>query len=652
MTKPKPQKQIGHKQQTPSPALASAVSWWRREWVLGVVLCFVTLISYQPAWHGAPIWDDDRHITRPELRSLDGLARMWTHLGATQQYYPLTHSIFWLEYHLWGDSPTGYHMVNILLHVASALLLVRILGFLRVPGAWLAGALFALHPVQVESVAWITELKNTLSGVFFFLAALAYLLFDCERKRSRYACAAAFFIAGLMTKSVIATLPVSLLAVLWWKRGAIAWKKDIVPLLPFFAVGIASGLFTAWVEHKFIISEDAQAFTFSFIERCLIAGRAFWFYLAKIVRPIDLIFVYPRWLIDHAVWWQYLFPLSGLALFFLFWGMRRRMRAPLTAFLYFAATLFPVLGFFNVYPFRYSFVADHFQYLACVAPLAMAAAGIERMFSQWVRFLKPFGYAILMVTLCVLTWKQCGMYIDSETLYRATVLKNPGCAMAHHNLGVLLADAGRADEALLHYRTSVEIRPDFAESWNNLGKELLLIGQFSEAETDLRKALSINPKMAEAHNNLGILLEKTGRKAEAMDHYRKALEINPLQGNAHNNLGTLLAVLGQTDEAEAHLLKAVEINPEDINARNNLGILLARSNRIDEAMVHFRKALEINPDDMSGLLNLSAAYENTGQGAQAIALLERALPIAKSSGDTALVHEFQERLERLTSDNR
>ena len=343
---------------------------WNLDLFLALLLFIALLAAYHPAWNGQPIWDDDHHITRPELRSLSGLERIWTQIGATQQYYPLAHSMLWLEYHFWGTSTTGYHLINILLHFISALLLVCILRRLAIPGAWFVAAIFALHPVQVESVAWITELKNTLSGVFFFSTALAYLQFDRTRNKTSYFISIVFFILGLMSKSVIATLPVSLLAVFWWKRGKIDWKSDIVPLLPFFIVGIAYGLFTAWVERKFIGAEGS-AFTFTIIERCLIAGGAIWFYLGKIFLPINLIFIYPRWNVSQAIWWQYLFPVATLILIGVFWLLRNRSRAPLTAFLCFTATLFPVLGFFNVYPFRFSFVADHFQYLACIAPIAL-----------------------------------------------------------------------------------------------------------------------------------------------------------------------------------------------------------------------------------------------------------------------------------------
>ncbi len=320
---------------------------WRQDWLLGFLLAALTIMAYQPAWHAGLIWDDDKHITQPELRSLHGLARIWTQLGATQQYYPLVHSVFWAEHKLWGDAATGYHWLNILLHAFSAVLLARILSQLKIPGAWLAAALFAVHPVEVESVAWISELKNTLSGVFYLGAALAYLRFDRSRSGRDYAMALGLFLLGLMSKTVIASLPAALLVVFWWQRGKVPWKRDALPLIPFFIAGIGAGLLTAWVERRFIGAEGSE-FNFSIIERILIAGRDVWFYLGKLFWPVDLAFIYPRWNVSQAVWWQYLYPAAGLVLLgVLVW---RRWRGPLAALLFFVGTLFPALGFFRRSP--------------------------------------------------------------------------------------------------------------------------------------------------------------------------------------------------------------------------------------------------------------------------------------------------------------
>ena len=657
---------------------------WNRDLFLALLLFIAMLAAYHPAWNGQPIWDDDHHITRPELRSTSGLWLIWTQLGATQQYYPLAHSVFWFEYHLWGDSTFGYHLVNILLHFFSALLLLCILRLLAIPGAWFVAAIFALHPVQVESVAWITELKNTLSGVFFFSTALVYLQFDRTRNRKFYVISIVLFLLGLMSKSVIATLPVSLLVLFWWKRGKIDWKNDVVPLLPFFVIGITYGLFTAWVERRFIGAEGS-AFTLTFIERCLIAGRVIWFYLGKIFLPINLVFIYPHWNVSQAIWWQYLFPISTLILVGAFWLLRNRSRALLAAFLCFTATLFPVLGFFNVYPFRFSFVADHFQYLACIAPIALFVG----FTSTVVLLQKNTRIAlciIILLTLGALTWKQSGMYADIETLYRTTIAKNPDCWMIHNNLALLLENDGRMDEAKTHYLKALEINPNYSEAHNNFGMLLDKTGQTNEAIIHYQKALEINPNYDKAYNNLGLLLDKIGRRNEAIEQYLKALEINPNYAEAHNNLGILLVKSGRMNEASTQYLKALEvnpnfaeahynlanvllktgrtdeavfhyqktlaINPNHSKAHNNLGNALLQIGRIEEAIYHFQKALEINPNKISTLQNLASAYEQKGQLTEAISLIEKALALAKSAGNESMIKEISVNLDRLNQMSR
>jgi protein O-mannosyl-transferase len=648
-------------------------------------LLVALLWAYWPAWHGQPVWDDDAHMTRPELRSVAGLVRIWTELGATQQYYPLVHSVFWAEHRLFGDGTLGYHLVNILLHWCSALLLVAILRRLRIPGAWLAGGIFALHPVMVESVAWITELKNTLSGVFYLGAALQYLRFDEERQKRSYALALVLFSIGLLAKSVIVTLPAALLVVFWWKRGAVQWKRDVVPLLPFFAIGAGSGLFTAWVERRYIGAVGSE-FAFTVLDRCLIAGRAVWFYLSKLFVPTDLIFIYPRWHIDDRALWQYLFPVALLLVAALSWHWRTRSRGPLAVLLYFVVTLFPALGFFNVYPFRYSFVADHFQYLAALGPIAAAAAGIEMgtgLLSEGsrrsARSLLTCG---LLCVLFLLSWKQSAQYRDAETLYRATIQKNRGCWMAHYNLGILLAKEGKPEEAEAQYRQALEIHPRHAKAHINLGTLLARTGRADQAIAHYEKALAINPGSAEAHYDVGIVLAETGRRDEARAHYQKALAINPNAAEvhfnlgsllqemgrtdearthylralaiqprdaaAHNSLGILLAEMGRTDEAVAHLEQALELEPRHASAHNNLGIVLARKGRTEEAMVHWRKALVIDPGEVGALRNLAFALVEKGQRADATAVVQNALVLARSAGDEARAGMIGEVLAKIS----
>jgi tetratricopeptide (TPR) repeat protein len=594
--------------------------------LFALLLIVAATISYAPAWNGKPLWDDDAHMTRPDLRSLDGLAHIWFKPGATQQYYPLAHSVFWIEHKLWGDAPLGYHFTNILLHACAALLLVKILQRLQIRGAWLAGAIFALHPVQVESVAWISELKNTLSGLCYLGSAFIYLEFDRSRKRAPYAIAFALFVLGLASKTVVATLPAALLLVFWWKHQKLTWKRDVMPLIPFFIVGIAAGIFTASIERGFVGAHNPE-FAFAWTDRFLIAGRAFWFYLSKLFWPTNLVFIYPRWQINQSIWWQYLFPAAALLLLIILLVRRRRTRGPLVALLYFAGTLFPALGFFNVYPFRYAFVADHFQYLACIGPLVLVASGLSTFFDRFNKLLRQILGGVLLLSLCLLTWRQSAMYVDLETLWRTTLAKNPDAWLAHNNLGNMLFQAGRVDEAISHFEKAVEINPNSVEAHNNLGNRFRQMGRTSESLAHLQKAVELDPKYAEAHNNLGNTLLAAGRTTEAIDHFNRALEIDPVYAEAHNNLGNALLATGHTSEAFDHLKRALEINPEYAAARYNLANAFLQSGRLDEAVSQFKRALDIDPTNAGAHNNLGAVLLQLGKVDEAVVHLNKALEI-------------------------
>jgi protein O-mannosyl-transferase len=599
------------------------------DWLFIIALLAAVILVYQPAWHGRFIWDDDMHVTRPELRSWHGLYRIWFDVGATLQYYPLLHSAFWVEHKLWGDAAFGYHLVNIFLHATAALMVAAVLRRLKIPGAYLAAAIFALHPIQTESVAWITEQKNTLSAVFYLGSLLAYLRFDQTRKTSSYCWALGLFVLGMMSKTVIATLPGAVLVIFWWQRGRLSWRSDVLPLVPFFLLGAGGGMITAWWELQ-INKCAGPDFTLTFAERFLIAGRTVWFLLWKLFWPTQLTFIYPRWQIDTGIWWQYLFPLGAAVLLAALWSMRRRARAPLAAVLFFGGTLFPVLGFFNLYTFLYSFVANHYQYLAGLGIITLVASGAALLLDRWGLWGRPGGYALCLVPLAILaglTWQQSRMYSDLETLYRTTIAENPGCWMAHDNLGVVLARRGQADEAMVHYRKSMELKPDYIAAYNNLGMALTDRGQFDEAIVYYRKALEIKPGDSESHNNLGLALAGRGRLDDAMAEYGKALDINPNYGEAHNNLGLALRSRGQLDEAMAEYRKALEINPDNTAAHNNLAAALAASGQLDDAIVHYRKALQLSPQSVEFHYNLAHALANRGEFDEMMAEYGKALEI-------------------------
>jgi len=596
--------------------------------VLGALLLCALLMAYWPALEGGLLWDDAAHVTKPELQPARGLWRIWFDPGATQQYYPLLHTAFWMEHRIWGDAVEGYHLLNLLLHATAAFLVVAIVRRLSLPGAWLAGFLFALHPVAVEAVAWISEQKSTLSAIFYLAAALAYLRFDGTRRRRHYALALSLFVLGLLSKTVAATLPAALLLVFWFQRGRIEWKRDARPLLPWFMLAAAAGSMTAWVERRYIGAQGAQ-FHLTPVERCLVAGRAIWFYLGKVLWPGNLMFTYPRWKVDASASWQYLFPAGALAIAAGLWMVARKHRGPLAGFLYFAGTLFPALGFFNVYPFVFSYVADHFQYLATLGIIVPVAAGLTRLADDKRR--SSALLAALVIVLGILTRAQSGIYRDAETLYRETLARNPNAWMAHNNLAILLSGTPqRLPEAIAEFQAALRIRPDYAEAHYNLGNAYAeLPGHVEDAIVEYRAAVRVQPDYAEAHSNLGAALaEFPDRLDEAVAEYRAAMNLKPDAPEVHNDLANALARMpGRLPEAIGEYREALRLRPDYAEAHSNLGSLLVDiPERQGEAIAEYQAALRVNPEMAEAYYGLGIAFARSpGRSAEAIASLEQAL---------------------------
>jgi tetratricopeptide (TPR) repeat protein len=609
--------------------------------VLGALIFCATVLVYLPALSGNFIWNDSDYVTAPALRSLAGLARIWTVAGATQQYYPLLHSAFWVQHRLFGDHPLGYHIVTLLLHAGSAVLFALILRRLSAgdrarPCAgfeWLAALLFALHPVHVESVAWITEQKNTLSLACYLAAALTYLRFDQARRRWTYLAALAMFAASLACKTVTATLPAALLVIFWWQRGQLDWRRDVRPLLPWLALGVTAALFSSWVEHAYLGARGAD-FSLSAVGRVLVAGRAVWFYAGKLAWPFGLNFVYPRWTVDAAVWWQWLFPLGVLAVGAALWALRRRTRGPLAAFLFFGGSLFPVLGFVNLYGARYSWVWDHWQYLADLGLLALAAATLTaawRRAALRFRGLGPGLVAALAVLLGVLTWTHCGMFHDDETLYRTTLARNPGCWLAHNNLGFAWSQRpGRLKDAIAEYETALRLQPDSAEAHYNLGVAWTEIpGRMDDAAAEFEAAVRLQPAFAAAHSNLGLAWSlMPGRLNDAVAQYEAALRLQPDLVETHKHLGDALSrIPGRLPDAIAQLEKALRLKPDSAETHNSLGVAWAKMpGRLPDAIAQLEEALRLKPDYAEAHYNLGRAWSETpGRLKDAIAQYEVAL---------------------------
>lgn len=613
--------------QTPLPAASPrpGAPPWPTGWVCTLIV-LVTALAYWPALSGGFIWDDNGHVTRADLRDLSGLFRIWFEFGATQQYYPVLHSAFWLEHLVWGDSPLGYHLFNVLLHASAACLFGTLLYRLAVPGAWLAALLFALHPVCVESVAWISEQKNTLSLVFYLCAALAYLRFTEHRRQGLYMAATGLFILALLTKTVTASLPAALLVVCWWQHGRLEWHRAVLPLLPWFALGAVSGLVTAHFEHELIGAQGVD-FDLGLAQRCLLAGRVFWFYLGKLVWPADLIFIYPRWTVDTSVWWQWLFLPAALALLAGLVWWRRRQRGALAAGLLFAGSLFPVLGFVNVFPFLFSYVADHFQYLASLAVFALAGAGLMQASTRLPRWGQTAAGIALLAGLAALSWAQCGMYCDNLTLYQTILERNPTCWLAHNNLATTLTEAGRMEEAIPHLERTLRLHPDYALAENNFGDALSRLNRPREAIPHFEKAVRLEPRFFQAHNNLGTALMAADRLPESLTEFELALKHQPKYAEAEHNLGVALAKLNRTAVAIPHFERAVQLRPGYAEAELSWAIALMLSNRFPEAVPHFEKAIALDPDSVEYRSTYGRALMRTGRFEEAIPQFEHVLQL-------------------------
>jgi len=604
------------------------------------MIFLVALLAYQPSWHGGMLWDDDAHLTRSDLQSVNGLRRIWFDVGATQQYYPVAHSAFWIMHRLFGDNTLGYHLVNIALHASSAFLFFLILRRFRLPGASLAGLAFALHPVHVESVAWMTELKNTLSGVFVLGSTLAYLGFDEWRRRSAYAAALALFALAVMSKSVTAVLPAALLVLFWWQRGRLDWRRDVLPLVPFVAVGVVAGLTTILVERLSLNARGVE-YQLAAVDRVLIAGRALWFYFTKILWPSPLMFVYPRWSIDQGALWQYLFPIAALAALVACWALCERTRGPLATLLLFCGILFPALGFFNVYPFRYSFVADHFQYLATLPIIAaISFLLVTRTGGQGGgrRIAEPALMAAIGIPFFLLTRAQGANYIDSDTLFRVTLARNPGCWLCLNNLASakLHGSEGDVDEAVASLERALQLNPLSAEAHNNLGGAWQRKGRFDDAIREHQEALRLDPRLVDGQYNLGVAYQASGRGADARAAFEAALRLNPGYAAAHYNLASVLQSEGRIDDAIEHFREACRLDPGNWRTREGLARALLVSGRTDEAISESRRAVDISREDPEALSNLAGLLVQSGRMADALDVFTRALQRAP---DSAALHD-------------
>lgn len=611
---------------------------------LGVIVLFgVVFATYFPVLSAGFVWDDDDYVTENTLlREPGGLQRIWLEPGATVQYYPLVFTTFWVEHRVWGLRPAGYHANNVMLHALAAVLAWRIVRRLELPGGWLAALLFAVHPVHVESVAWITERKNVLSGVLYLASMLAYLNWQRLRnpdesqhvatstRRSAHAGPVGYllslcaFAAALLSKSVVCSLPAALLVLTWWKRGRLGWR-DVVPLLPFLAIGVGSALLTIRVETHHV-GATGREFDLTALQRCLIAGRAVWFYTGKLLWPADLLFIYPRWRIDPGQLAQFLPLLAAIGLLAMLSAARRHVgRGPLAAALLFGGTLLPALGFIDVFPMKFSFVADHFQYLASLALIIPGAA----LLSDWVaRFeARSIGVvaALWVVALAALANRQTLIYRDVETLWLDTLTRNPQCAIAHSNYATVIDQRGLTEQAWPHYLRALTLDPTDYGANHNLFHAAAKLGRLGEAEQAYRAVVAADPLNDVAHFSLGMLAGMRNDPNAAIRHFDEAVRINPDFVEARSNRATMLLRLGRVADAAAELRDVVSRRPDLAESRWQLAIALERLGDIDAAAAEYRFFARLRAADPEAAPRVADELERLGRPRDAVEVYREAL---------------------------
>lgn len=567
--------------------------------IIGIaIIVFVTALIYLPALTGDWIWDDGGFVSEnPIIKASNGLKRFWASTEPPD-YFPLTSTTLWAEWRLWGMKTTGYHVTNLLLHIISALLIWLILLRLKVPLAWLCAFIFAVHPVNLEAVAWITQRKTVLPMVFYLLSILLYLKYEKNRRPLIYALSLIAFILALLSKTSVIMLPFVLLLCAWWQRGKVE-REDIRSSVPFFVSAFVMGLVTIWFQYNRSIGDDIVR-TDGFLSRFAGSAWTVWFYLYKALFPVNLSFVYPRWSIDPAFIGSYLPGVLLAAVLFVCWRYRNSWgRSSFFALAYFVVTLFPFMGFLNIYYMRYSLVADHYEYQSIIAIIALAVGLCHYWINRSKTDLRRWAIAaaaVIICLLCIQTWRQSHIYRNVEILFNDTLAKNPSSWMAHYNQGHYFQEQGRDAEAMRYYAKAFLLDPENPDPLNNAGNILLKQGKTDKAVGYFSMAVRVRPDFGEGYYNMGVALQQAGKTQEAIDQYYKSIKAKPGNEKAHNNLANALAGQGRYSQALSHYDEALRIKPGFVDAHVNEGIVLKRMKKYDEALKHFYEALRIQPN--------------------------------------------------------
>lgn len=611
-----------------------------RPWFVAAMLILLVFFAYSAAVNGPWIWDDSSWLTENPAVQHHDLSWIWRGYRSASQYYPLTVSTYWFEYRLWGFWLPGYRIVNILLHATSAFLLWKLLTRLKIPGATLAAFIWAIHPIQVETVVWITERKNTLSGVFFFTALLTWMEVvnpqaTRQRKKWMYLATICLYLAALLSKTSTFFLPVAMIGVAWIQTGKLQ-ARHIARTVPFFVIGFLMGLFTMHSEHLLSFGQDVtSAWNQTPAQRIILAGKCFWFYIWKLLWPAELAQIYPQWGLDPSNPIEYLWTAAALALFIILgiYSWRRRDSKCLIAIFIYLAGIFPVIGFMKYYTQIYTYVADHYNYLPGAALIACFAALLTCGWNRIAQKLaiKPMITAAaataLILVLCVRSLSQSMVYRDFITLWQDTLRINPRAWAAMANiayyydvnlnqplealpwydkanavspqsstyfyLGNTYEKLGRIDDAVASYRKAIAIDPTYLIHYQALSRILIARNEHEDNLKLIRQAVDYNPEHIEFWLQIAVYKRLQNRLIEAAHHCHYILDLNPGYTPAIFELGLVYANQNNNPRALKALAAAVEMEPESFEYRRNYAIILKRSGQEEEAQRQMKIALEL-----------------------------------------------------------
>lgn len=617
-------------------------------------LGLLSIAVYVPAFSAVFLWDDTIIVNLPE--QVRGFADIWLNPGLIESeghYWPVVYSTFWVEHMLWGQDPVGYHVNNVVLHAANAMLVYALLRRLSVPGAWVAAAIFAVHPTHVDSVAWAIERKDVLSAFFYLLSVLAYVHWDEHHstvrpaggragknrsgsgRRSRsgrgeavYAASLVAFTLGLLSKSIVVTLPVMLLVYHWWRHGRVS-GRELIRTVPFFvvAVGVTLG------DLVYYASREGVSLDISLAERVQIAARSFWHYAQKLMWPSDLVSIYPKWEIDGSDLLGWGLLLAGVAVVGVLWGFRNRIgRGPFAGMAFFGGTLAPVLGFVDFGYMDTTYVADRFQYLAGIGLIALVVATVAFTVAE-LELQRGPSPTSTMVILCIpvlvilgtITWNKALDYGDKERFFTKIIAGNPSARGGTFvNLGNAYREQGRMEDAIAAYTQSLENdKPNVQLALNNLGSAHELLGETEEAESHYRQALEVQPSLVVALDNLATLLADRGEFTEADELLNKALKLNPNRPSTMNHVAVLHKKMGDFDQAENSFTAGIDRHPEHGELLANYGRFLHELNRLTEAEAMLRRAYEADIKPQDTAQSLATVLVQLGREDEAAELVGR-----------------------------